>query len=64
MIRIESALKQLRAGKISTGKAAEQCGLSLWEMLEILKYHQIDWTNYSRKSMKKDLAVLKPQEYL
>lgn len=48
----------LRGHKISIGKAAEECGLYLWEMLDFLKENNIDWTNYSKEDLEKDLGVL------
>lgn len=57
--KLEQALEQLRAGKISLGKAAQQCDLFLWEMLDIVKAHDVDWIGYSEEDLEKDLAVLK-----
>lgn len=61
----ERALGLLRRGKISIGKAAEECGLSLWEMLEVVKAKQINWTGYSQEELEHDLAQLaNPQQPL
>ncbi|HLC70460.1 MAG TPA: UPF0175 family protein [Candidatus Nanoarchaeia archaeon] len=57
--KIEHALELLRARKISIGKAASQCGMSLWEMLDIVQAHNVDWTNYSKEEIEKDLNWLK-----
>ncbi len=57
--KVEHALEQLRARKISIGKAAAQCGLSLWEMLDIAKERTVDWADYSEGDIEKDLALLK-----
>lgn len=57
--KVEYALEQLQARKISIGKAAEQCGLLLWEMLDIVKAHAVDWTDYSKEEIEKDLAWCK-----
>ncbi len=51
----EQALERVREHKISVGKAAEECNIALWEMLELLKEKNIDWTDYSEKDLKKDL---------
>ncbi|MEK6922006.1 MAG: UPF0175 family protein [Nanoarchaeota archaeon] len=56
--RIENALEQLREHKISIGKAAEECGISLWEMLDLVKEKNINWTGYSEKDLEKDIALL------
>ncbi|MBI5001824.1 UPF0175 family protein [Candidatus Woesearchaeota archaeon] len=56
--KLENALELLKEHKISVGKAAEDCGISLWEMLDILKQKNVDWTAYSQKDLEKDLALL------
>ena len=35
--KLEKAIKQYRKGKISIGKAAENAGISLWEIMDELK---------------------------
>lgn len=39
--KLEKAIKQYQAGKISIGKAAETAGISLWEIMEELKQRNI-----------------------
>ncbi|MBI5072543.1 UPF0175 family protein [Candidatus Woesearchaeota archaeon] len=56
--KIENALEQIKEHKLSVGKAAEACELPLWEMLNLLKQKNIDWTGYSQKELEKDLALL------
>ncbi len=56
--KVEHALEQLRAGKISIGKAAEQCSWPLWEMVDLVKARAVDWTGYSKEEIEKDLAWL------
>jgi predicted HTH domain antitoxin len=56
--KMQNALEKLRQHKISIGKAAEECGISLWEMLDILKENNIDWTGYSKADLEKDLKIL------
>jgi len=60
--KIDHALELLRASKISIGKAASQCGLSPWEMLDIAKAHNVDWTDYSKEEIEKDIAWLKKKK--
>ncbi len=57
--KIENAIEHIREHKLSVGKAAEECGLSLWELLDLLKQKNVDWTGYSQKDLEKDLALLK-----
>lgn len=56
--KIESALEQIREHKLSVGKAAEDCKIPLWEMMDLLKKKNIDWTGYTEKDLEKDLKAL------
>lgn len=56
--KMQSAVERLREHKISIGKASEECGLSIWEMLDIVKEKNIDWTGYSKEDLERDLKVL------
>jgi predicted HTH domain antitoxin len=39
--RVDDALDRLRKGKVSIGRAAEDAGVSLYEMLELVRQHRI-----------------------
>lgn len=54
----ELALKELQEHKISIGLAAKKAGLNLWEMLDLIKEKNIDWTGYGKEDLEKDLKVL------
>ena len=56
--KIQNALERLRQHKISIGKAAEECGLTLWEMLDTARENNIDWTGYSKEDLERDLSFL------
>ena len=56
--KVQDALERLRQHKISLGKAAQECGLSLWEMLDLVKQSNIDWIGYSKKDVEKDIKFL------
>ncbi len=56
--KIQSALEKLLLHKISVGKAAEESGVSIGEMLNRIKEKNIDWTNYSEEDLEKDLEIL------
>ncbi len=56
--KVQNALEKLRMHKVSIGKAAEECELSLWEMIDIAKENDIDWTGYSKQDLERDLKVL------
>ncbi len=58
-LKIKNALEDVAAHKMSIGKAAENCSISLWELLELLKEKNIDWTGYSEDDCEKDTKLLK-----
>ena len=57
-VKIQNALKELQEHKISIGMAAKKCDLNLWEMMDLVKQHKIDWTGYGKEDLQKDLAIL------
>jgi len=59
--KLQNVLERLRKHKISIGKAAKECKLSLWEMLDLVKENNIDWTGYSKEDMDRDLKILEEQ---
>ena len=56
--KIENCLEEIKAHKMSIGKAAEECGISVWGILEILKEKNIDWIGYGKEDLEKDLEFL------
>ena len=57
--KIKNALENLKMHKISISKAAGECNISLWEMVEMVREKSIDWTGYSGEDLDKDLKLLK-----
>ncbi|OGS64837.1 MAG: hypothetical protein A3K59_11590 [Euryarchaeota archaeon RBG_19FT_COMBO_69_17] len=55
--RIDEALDQLRRARISVGKAAELAGLTLYEMLDLVKEHRI-LSGYGPDDLERDLRGL------
>lgn len=55
----QKALEALRAHKISLGKAAEECEISIWEMIELAKQEKIDWVGYTEEDLERDLEIIK-----
>lgn len=53
--KIQDALERLRQHKVSLGKAAQDCKLSVWEMLALAKEQNLDWTGYSKEDLEKDI---------
>ncbi len=56
--KAENALELLSKHQISLSKAAEECSITLWEMLDLVKEKNIDWTDYSKEDLEKDLKEL------
>ena len=56
--KIQNALESLSRHEISLSKAAEECGITIWEILDIIKEKNIDWTGYSKEDLEKDLKEL------
>ena len=56
--KIKNTLEEIALHKISIGKAAKECGISLWEMIELVKEKNVNWTGYSKEDLEKDLSLL------
>jgi len=57
--KIQNALEEISLHRKSIGKAAEECEISLWEMIDILKNKNLDWTSYREEDLERDLKILK-----
>ena len=57
-LKTQKALQLLMEGKISTGKAAELAGASIYEILELMKEHELSY-GYTLEELKKDLKRFK-----
>lgn len=57
--KISDSIDEINSGKTSVGMASEECGVSIWEMLDILKAKNSNWTGYGEEDLKKDLEILK-----
>lgn len=58
--RIDDALDRLRKGKISIGRAAELAGVTLYEMLDLVRQHHIP-SGYTPQDLERDLRDLARQ---
>jgi predicted HTH domain antitoxin len=56
--KIQNALEGVGNHSLSVGKAAEECGVSIWEMLERVKDKKLDWTDYKEEDLERDLKLL------
>ena len=59
--RIDDALDRLRRGEVSIGRAAEDAGVTLYEMLELVRRHHIP-SGYGPEDLERDLRDLGPPE--
>ncbi len=55
--KLNNALEELAAHKITLGRAAELAEVSLWEMMDIVKKKKIDWVGYTEEDVEKDLEI-------
>jgi len=57
--KLQNALEELTAHKISLGKAAEIANVSIWEMIEITKKKNTDWLGIKTEDIEQDLEIIK-----
>jgi len=57
-LKIQRALQLLREGKISVGKATELAGVTIYEMLELMKEQEIPYS-YTLKDLEEDFKRFK-----
>jgi predicted HTH domain antitoxin len=57
--REERALELLRQGKITFARAAELAGVSLWEMLELVRDRKIEWVHLSPEEIEREFELAK-----
>lgn len=55
--RLDEALDLLRREKVSVGRAAEMAGITLYEMLDLVKVHRIP-SGYGPDDLERDLREL------
>lgn len=54
----ERALSLLRKGRVSIGKAAELAGVSLLEMIELVRFHKIPFIHIGEGEMEEEIDNL------
>lgn len=57
--KLKNAIEKIHLHKLSIGKAAEECEIPLWEMLDLVRDKNTDWTEYSAQDLERDLKYLK-----
>ncbi len=56
--KFKMTLEKLSSHKISIEQAAKILNISIWEMLDIAKENNIDWTEYDDKELERDLKAI------
>lgn len=56
--KTKKVLEQLNSHKISIGQAAKMLGLNLWDMMDLARENNIDWTGYGEEDLERDLKIL------
>ncbi len=54
----DEALKKLEQGKYTLSRAAEFTGISIWEMIELIKARKIHYIKTSKKEIEEEVAEL------
>ena len=57
--KLKMVLEELSFHKISVSKAASILNISLWEMIELVKKSNIDWTDYNEEELEHDISLIK-----
>jgi len=53
--RLRKALQKLREGKVSLWKASEIAGISLWDLLLLVKKEGIEWAEFEAEELLKSV---------
>lgn len=59
--RKERAIELLRNGKATLAKAAEIAGISIYEMIELVKEKRIDYIHITAEELEEDLKLLESE---
>ena len=51
-----AVLELVRAGKLSSGKAAEILGITRWEFMELMSSHDIPMTDFPEEELERQVA--------
>ena len=56
--RKQEALELIRRGKLTVSAAAKFAGMSIWEMLELIREKKISYIHISKQELEKELEIL------
>lgn len=56
--KLEKAIQLYKEGKVTLWKAARVAGISLWQMMEVMREHRVE-AQYGLRELEEDLKALK-----
>ncbi len=56
--KVKNALEELKERKITLGGAAKKAEIPLWSMIDLAKHENIDWIEYNKEDLERDLKLL------
>jgi predicted HTH domain antitoxin len=56
--KFKAILEKISRHKISIGKAAEILNISIWEIMEITKENNLDWTEFDKEELERSLKII------
>lgn len=56
--KVKNALDELRERMITISGAAKKAEIPLWKMMDLAKNEKIDWIEYSKEDLERDLKLL------
>ncbi|MFH0862465.1 MAG: hypothetical protein V1875_05475 [Candidatus Altiarchaeota archaeon] len=56
--KTSQSLQKLAAHEITVGQAARETGKSIWDVMDLARKNNIDWTGYSAQDVERDIAAL------
>lgn len=59
--RREKAIDMLRQGKVTLAKAAEMAGITIYEMIEVVREKRIDYIHITAEELEEDLGLLESE---
>jgi len=57
--RRERALKLLGEGKVTFARAAELAGISLWELVELVRERKVEWVHLTPQEIEREFKLAK-----
>src|SRR3989338_228963 len=55
--KVKNVLEELKERKITISGAAKKAEVSLWDMIDLAKQEKIDWIEYDKEDLERDLKL-------